>query len=82
MLVYEPVGVEDGGCVAAKQRDLVGELSSLVQRDNGKGTAAGRVPVHRKVLRVDLYRQKQHDVELSIPTLGCSRLRCAKVHTP
>jgi hypothetical protein len=35
-----PVGIKDGGSVTAKERNLVGQLPPLAQRNDGKGTAA------------------------------------------
>jgi hypothetical protein len=50
-----PVGVEHGGSVAPEQGHLVRQLASLIQGDDGKGAAAGRVPIDRQILRVDLF---------------------------
>ena len=49
-----PVGVENGGSVAAKQRDLVGELPSFFQGDDGECATARRIPIDRDVLGIDL----------------------------
>ena len=40
--------------MAAEQRDLVRQLAALIERDDGKGAAAGRVPVDREVVGVGL----------------------------
>jgi hypothetical protein len=40
--------------VAFEKRNQIGKLSSLLEGNNGKGTAAGSVPVNRKILRVGL----------------------------
>ena len=49
-----PVGVEDGGGMAAEQRDLVGELAPLFKGNDGEGAAARSVPIDRQVFGVDL----------------------------
>jgi hypothetical protein len=40
-----PVGIEHSGSVSAKQRDLVGKFSSLIQRDNSECAATGGIPI-------------------------------------
>lgn len=52
--VFPPVGIENGGCVTAKQGNLVGQLAPLVQGDDGKSTAARGVPVDGEVRGVHL----------------------------
>ena len=49
-----PVGIEHGGSVTSKQRDLVGKLAPLVQGNDGECAAARGVPIDRQVLGVDL----------------------------
>lgn len=50
-----PVGVEDSSSVATEQGELFGQLSTLVHRDNSKGTAAASFPIDREVFGVGLY---------------------------
>lgn len=49
-----PVGIQDGGGMASKQRDLVGELSLLAEGDDGEGAAAASFPIDREVFGVGL----------------------------
>lgn len=49
-----PISVENGGCVATEQRDLVGELATFVEGDDGKSTTTRRLPIDGEVFRVDL----------------------------
>ena len=50
-----PVGVEDGGSVTPEQRDHIGELPLLLERDDGKGATTAGLPVYREVLGVRLF---------------------------
>ena len=49
-----PVGVEDGGSVAAEERELVGRPAALINGDDGKGATAAGFPVDRDVFGVGL----------------------------
>jgi hypothetical protein len=49
-----PVGVEDGGRVATEQGQDIGELSTLIDRNNSKGAATAGLPIDREVLGVGL----------------------------
>lgn len=49
-----PVGVEDGGSVAAEERELVGRSAALIDGDDGKGATAAGFPVDRDVFGVGL----------------------------
>ena len=49
-----PIGIEHGGSVTSKQRDLVGKLAPLVQGNDGECAAARGVPIDRQILGVDL----------------------------
>jgi hypothetical protein len=49
-----PVGVEDGSRVATEQGQDVGELSTLIDRNDSKGTATAGLPIDREVLGVGL----------------------------
>lgn len=51
-----PVGVQNSGSVAPEQRDLLGQLPPLLERDHGERAAAARLPVDGEVLGVDLER--------------------------
>lgn len=50
----EPVGIEDSGGMAAKQRDHIRKLSLLIERNDGEGAAAAGLPIDREVLGVCL----------------------------
>lgn len=54
-----PVGIQDHSGVAAEQRNHVGQLSFLVQGNNGKRAATARLPIDREVLRVDLIKDER-----------------------
>lgn len=49
-----PVCVKNGGGMAPEEGHLIGELPSLIERNDGKGTATAGLPVHGEVFRVDL----------------------------
>lgn len=49
-----PVGVEDGGRVATEQGQNIGQLSTLIDGDDGKGATTAGLPIDRKVLGVGL----------------------------
>lgn len=53
-LVGAPVGVKDGSRVATEQGHDIGQLSTLVDGNDGKGTAAASLPIDRQVLGVGL----------------------------
>jgi hypothetical protein len=42
--------------VAAKQRDLVGQLAPFAERDDGERTAAASLPIDREVFGIGLDR--------------------------
>jgi hypothetical protein len=50
----EPVGVQDSSCVSPEQRNLIRELAPFVQGNDGKGTTAGRIPIDRQIVGIDL----------------------------
>lgn len=50
-----PVGVEDGGRVAAEEGDLVRDLAALVDGDDGECATTARLPINREVLGVGLF---------------------------
>jgi hypothetical protein len=49
-----PICVEHRGSVASEKGYLVGQLSALVEGNDGEGTAASRLPVDREVFGVHL----------------------------
>ena len=57
-----PVCIQHHSCVSAKQRNYVGQLSLLVQRDDRECATATRFPIDREVLRVDL--ENHHDQQM------------------
>lgn len=49
-----PVGVEDGGGVAAEERQLIGGATTFVDGNDGEGATAAGFPVDGDVFRVGL----------------------------
>lgn len=49
-----PVGIQDGGGMASKQRDLVGHLSLLAKGDDSKSAATAGIPIDGEVVGVGL----------------------------
>ena len=49
-----PVGVEDGSSVATEQGHNIGQLSTLIDRNDSKGATTAGLPIDRKVLGVGL----------------------------
>jgi hypothetical protein len=49
-----PVSVEDGGGMATEQGQGIGELSTLIDRNDSKGAATAGLPIDREVLWVGL----------------------------
>ena len=49
-----PVGVENGGCVAAEEGHQLGGAADFIDGDDGEGASTACFPVDRDVLRVGL----------------------------
>ena len=49
-----PVGVEDGSCVAAEERELIGSSTKLVDGNYGKGTATAGLPIDGDIFWIGL----------------------------
>ena len=49
-----PVGIEDGSRVATEQGHDIGQLSTLIDGDDSKGTTTAGLPIDRQVLGVGL----------------------------
>jgi hypothetical protein len=54
--VVIPIGVEDGGGVASEEGQALGELSALLERDDGEGSPATSLPIDSQVVGVCLGR--------------------------
>jgi hypothetical protein len=54
VILGAPVGVEDGGRVATEQGHDIGELATLIDRNDSKGAATAGLPIDRQVLGVGL----------------------------
>lgn len=53
-----PVCIQNHSGMPTEQRYHIGHLSPLVQRDDRECATATRLPIDRKVFRVDLYYRK------------------------
>lgn len=49
-----PIGVENGGCVAAEEGHQLGGAADFIDGDDGKGTSSACFPVDRDVFGVGL----------------------------
>lgn len=51
---HKPVSVQNSSRMPPEQRNLIGQLALLVQGNHSKGTTAGRIPIDRQILGVNL----------------------------
>lgn len=54
-----PIGIQYGSCVTTEEGNLIGCLSALAERDNGKGASTARLPINSNELGVDLKQESQ-----------------------
>ena len=54
MIFNPPVGIQHSGGVAAEEGNALGELATLVKRNDGESATTTGFPIHGEVMRVGL----------------------------